>query len=169
MTDADGDLLVGPDAETALDPVTRLLDRQALLDLVHDYCRHVDDNDPAAAAALFTEDAVFITSRGARGTVHGRAQVQDRLALLLSTFVATSHHASGTRVRFLDDDSAVGVTYLLAWHRFAEDRPDGILWAQYHDRWARTPDGWRIAERTLRVTGEQSFPFGWQPPLPARR
>lgn len=168
MSGTSTDALDGPDAETALDPVVRLLDRQSLLDLVHDYCRHVDDADPAAAAALFTEDAVFVTSRGARGTAHGRPQIEARLALLLSTFTATSHHATGTRVRFLDDDTAVGVTYLVAWHRFPQGRPDGILWARYHDRWARTTDGWRITERTLRVHGEQDFPFGWQPQLPPR-
>lgn len=141
----------------------RLVDREELRDLVHAYCHHVDTRDAAAAAGLFTEDAVFVTSTGRNGTSVGRAAIARRLERLLATFTATSHHVSNTRMEFLDADSVRMESYLYAWHRFPSDRPDGFLWARYVDRAVRTPAGWRLRERTLRVVGEVDFPFGWVP------
>ncbi len=145
-----------------------LLQRQRIVDLLHAYCRGVDDNRPAEVAELFAEDCVFVSSTGGNGTVHGRVAVQARLAKLLAGFSATSHHLSNIEIDFADDDHATGISYLYAWHRFDGDRPDALLWARYHDTFVQVAGRWQIAERTLRVTGDQAMPFGWQPPLPAR-
>lgn len=145
-----------------------LLASAELQHLMHAYCKAIDDNDPDAVAALFTDDCVYRTSKGRNGTTHGRPAVADRVRLLLTAFSATSHHSSNAVVRLTSPETAVGTSYLLAWHRFREPRPDGILWARYHDIFACTADGWRIAERTLRVHGQQDFAFGWLPPEPPR-
>ncbi len=36
----------------------RLLDRQEITDLIHDYCAYVDTYQPAKVAALFTADCI---------------------------------------------------------------------------------------------------------------
>ncbi len=68
----------------------------------------------------------------------------------MADFSATHHHLSNISLRFEDDGSVRGVSYIYAWHRRSGDEPDQHLWGEYHDRFVRTPDGWRIAERTLR-------------------
>ena len=141
-----------------------LIDRQAIVDLVHDYARLVDDGRPDEVAELFTDDCTFRSTRGRNGTSTGRDAVRERMHLLLSTFRSTSHHVSNIQVTFTGPDRAEGLTYLYAWHDFTEERPIGHLWARYVDVFDRTPDGWRIAERSLHVTGEKDFAFGWLPP-----
>jgi uncharacterized protein (TIGR02246 family) len=143
--------------------VRELADRELIRDVIHAYCRHVDRQEASSVAELFTDDATFVTTAGRHGTAVGRAAIQDRMTLLLSTFEATSHHVSNTAIRFADPDLADAETYLFAWHRFPGERPDGYLWARYIDRFVRDGDSWRIAERTLKVVGERDFPFAWVP------
>lgn len=140
-----------------------LSDREELRELVHAYCRGVDRGAVDEVAALFTNDAVFRTSTGRHGTATGRDAIRARLALLLSTFDATSHHVSNTTFAFSDPGTATLETYLYAWHRFPGERPDGYLWGRYADVAVRTGAGWRLRERTLLVVGEVGFPFGWIP------
>jgi len=147
-----------------MDALSALVDRQSIVDLVHDYARLVDDGRADAVADLFTEDCTFRSTRGRNGTSTGRDAVRERMHLLLSTFAATSHHVSNIQVTFTGPDRAEGLTYLYAWHDFTDDRPVGHLWARYVDVFQRTPTGWRIAERSLHVTGEKDFAFGWLPP-----
>ena len=41
-------------------------------------------------------------------------------------------------VEFTGEDTAKAVSYVRAWHRFVDhDKPDMILWGEYHDRWER--------------------------------
>ncbi len=146
-----------------MDPFERTADRLAIQDVVHAYAEGVDDGDREAVAALFTDDCVFRAFAGPKGTAEGRAAVEVLLGRLLGTFRATSHHVSNLRLDFVGDDEATGRTSLHAWHAFVDDRPDGLLWGRYVDRFVRTPDGWRLAERELRIAGERDFPFAWIP------
>jgi ketosteroid isomerase-like protein len=147
-----------------VDALQRLLDRQAIVDVIHAYCRNVDLLDAAAVAALFTEDCVVDYGPGLGQPTHGSATLEQRLAIGLPRFAATSHHVSNIEVAFAaDGDSATTITYLYAWHRYPDDRPDATLWARYHDRFVRRGERWMIAERTLRVAGQQDFDVEWHP------
>lgn len=101
----------------------------------------------------------------ARGVARTPEEVRVLVDRLTSTFTATSHHVSNTRIAFDGPDRARGVTYLHAWHRFTEERPDGILWGRYHDVFKRRDNAWLFRTRVLRVTAEQDFPFTWLAPL----
>jgi ketosteroid isomerase-like protein len=148
----------GPDA------VQQLIDRQAIVDVIHAYCRNVDLVRPAEIAALFTEDCVVDYGPGLGPPTGGSAELERRLATGLPRFAATSHHVSNIEVDVDDGgDAATTITYLYAWHRYDDGRPDAHLWARYHDRFVRTAAGWRIAERTLRVAGQQDFDVEWHP------
>lgn len=148
-----------------MDPLSTLIERQAIIDLIHEYSRLVDESRPDGVAALFTPDCVFRSTSGKNGTARGRDAVRDRMHLLLSTFSATSHHVSNIQITFASPDRAQGLVYLFAWHDFTKERPVGYLWGRYSDVYERTAEGWRIAERSMHVTGHKDFPFGWLPPF----
>jgi ketosteroid isomerase-like protein len=134
-----------------------LTDRQAIVDLIHAYCLHFDQNEPEAVAALFTEDATI--DYGPEATrITGRDTIAGTIAVGLNElFAATSHHVSNISIVFDGPDRAAGVTYLYAWHRYRDGSPDGHLWGRYHHRFERTADGWRIADLVLRATGTVDF------------
>lgn len=141
--------------ETA--PLRELLDRRAIEELIHAYCRHFDQNEPELVAALFTDDAVVDYGPEFPNIV-GAASIADTIAEGLErTFAATSHHVSNIQVTFDDPDRATALTYLYAWHRYRDGSPDGELWGRYHHRFERTPGGWRIAELVLTAAGTRDF------------
>jgi len=154
--------------DAATGAVRDLVARQAICDVIHAYCRGVDTLDAEAVAALFTEDCVVDYGPGLGQPTHGSAALAARLANGLPRFAATSHHVSNIEVELnRDATSATTITYLLAWHRYPDDRPDGILYARYHDRFVLQDDRqrstWLIAERVLRVAGQQDFDVEWYP------
>jgi ketosteroid isomerase-like protein len=146
------------------DALQQLLDRQEIVDVIHAYCRNVDLVNAAQIAALFTDDCVVDYGPGLGRPTQGSRELEERLARGLPRFAATSHHVSNIEVTFGDDGSTAStVTYLYAWHRYPGDAPDAHLWAQYHDRFVRTAEGWRIRERVLKVAGEENFDVDWHP------
>jgi ketosteroid isomerase-like protein len=134
-----------------------LHDRQAIADLIYAYCEHFDRNDPAAVAALFTADATIDYGPEAETIVGADAIARTIAVGLEHTFAATSHHVSNIRITFDSADQAHAVTYLYAWHRYADGSPDGELWGRYHHRFVRTDDGWRVAELVLTAAGMTNF------------
>ena len=134
-----------------------LLDRQAITDLIHAYCRHFDMNEPAAVAGLFTADA-RVDYGPEFPDLQGREAIGRAVAKGLQTlFAATSHHVSNIRIAFDGPDAAHGDCYLYAWHRYRDGRPESELWGRYHHRFARDVDGWRIAGLVLQAVGARDF------------
>ena len=89
-----------------------LLDRRAIEELIHSYCRHFDQNEPELVAALFTEDAV-VDYGPEFPNIDGAASIGETIAVgLEQTFAATSHHVSNIQVTFEGPDHATGLTYL---------------------------------------------------------
>lgn len=135
----------------------QIADRQEITDLIHAYCFHFDRNEPREVAALFTADATVDYGPEAT-TIVGADAIATTIAVgLEQTFAATSHHVSNLQLTFEGDRHAQSVTYLYAWHRYRDGSPDGHLWGQYHHRFTRTADGWRIAELVLRAAGTVDF------------
>src|SRR3546814_3945915 len=66
-------------------------------------------------------------------------------------FTATSHHNSGTVIDFVSSTEARTRTIVLAVHRYAKDRPDGILHGQYHDTLVKVDGAWKFKTRELRT------------------
>lgn len=140
--------------------IRELADRQEITDLLTAYCRAVDLYHPDEVAALFTEDCV-VDYGETLGGASGAAAVASSLRAGLARYEATSHSLSNVHVVFDGPDRAEGITYVHAWHKMRGGKPDAHLWAQYHDVFVRTPEGWRIAERRLQVLGEHDFPLAW--------
>ena len=142
-----------------------LLDRQAIVDLLHEYCRCSDRNDCVGIAACFTDDCLADYGPGVGPPTRGSQARHDDAQAALKLFSATSHHLSNVVVAFDGPDAAVTSCNVYAWHRPVAPGPDWHLWAQYHDRVVRTDGGWRIAERRMLVAGSDGFPpeWGWTP------
>ncbi len=147
-------------------------DRTAITDILHAYCRALDEMDLDAIPALFTEDCVV--SYGPRLESRGAARLAADLARLWR-WRRTSHHLSNVTVT-VTGDAADAVSYVLAWHE-APDGRTATLYGQYRDRLRRMPAGWRIAARTQLMNGNDAGftvgihplprrppPEGWAPP-----
>jgi len=147
----------------SLDPIQLLVERQAVVDVIYAYCRNVDLVNAAEVAACFTDDCTVDYGPGMGTVTRGKDNVRDRLGAGLHRFAATSHHVSNIEVVFDSDDSARTITYLYAWHRFADQKPDAHLWAQYHDRFSKVQGRWLIADRVLKVAGQEAFDIPWYP------
>jgi hypothetical protein len=137
--------------------VSELLDRQAIEELIYAYCYHFDRNEPAEVGALFTADATVDYGPESATIVGGDAIAPTIAVGLERTFAATSHHVSNIQITLEGADSARSVSYLYAWHRYVDGSPDGELWGCYRHRFARTDDGWRIAELVLQAAGAVDF------------
>lgn len=151
------------------DVLRELVDRQGILDVVHAYCRGVDSIDESVLNTCFTDDCVVDYGPGMGGPRRGRQVIVAGLVAGLPNFAATQHQVSNVEIAFDGADAARGITYVTAWHRFSDGRPDAVLRGQYHDRFERTASGWRIAERVLFATGQENFDIPWRMvPRPGR-
>ena len=137
-----------------MDHLQRLLIDQACRELVLRAALHADANAPAPLAGLFTEDAVL--ARPNAEPLHGRTAIQkayeqrpaDRLTRHLVTNIVVDIE-SATQAR--------AISYVLLWAGTGTDTPGALgrpahrcQVGEFDDRFALTPDGWRIARREAR-------------------
>jgi uncharacterized protein (TIGR02246 family) len=159
----------GDETETSAALVRELADRQAIADLLHAYCLHFDNDEPAAVAALFTPDATVDYGPEVPVLVGTDAIAAAVARGLERTFAATSHHVSNIQVAFDGPDAARTVAYVYAWHRYADGSPDGELWGRYRHSVVRTGAGWRISSLRLEAAGTADFHRGSMHPIGRRR
>lgn len=103
--------------------------------------------DPDRLASLFTKDGVWQIS--AEFAFISREQIRtgsEQLQSQWDYFVQTTH--PGTIQ--LEGDTAVGRAYISELLRLLDGR-GGLNYAVYHDRYQRTEDGWKFAERIYEI------------------
>ena len=112
-------------------------------------------------ASLFTPDAVVrIPHIGAEAI--GREEIRagaERLQGLLDYFVQTTHPG---KIQ-LDGDTASGRAYICELIRL-RDGTSELNYAIYHDRYQRTPDGWKFTERVYEVSYLDHSPLAGSAP-----
>ncbi|HYY75454.1 MAG TPA: nuclear transport factor 2 family protein [Gaiellaceae bacterium] len=116
-------------------------------------------------ASLFTEDGVVRMPHINQEAVT-REEIRagvERLQGLLDCFVQTTH--PGTIQ--LEGDTAVGRTYISELVRF-RDGGSQLNYAVYHDRYQRTPDGWKFTERVYEVRYLDTTPLAGSAPARGR-
>ncbi len=140
-------------------------DRLAILDRIAHYSYAWDGRDSDAYAALFTEDGVFEVFAGREEPVihnNGREAIRAWARGIHSgeepgmrqhpPGEQTRHNQSGTVFEELGGDAALTHTMLLSTAQAPGDAiPRPSTTGVYRDEWRRTPEGWRIARRTLRL------------------
>lgn len=117
--------------------------------------------DRARLASLFTPDGV-LRMPNVPIELAGREQIRaggERLEGQLELFVQTTH--PGTVV--LDGDTATGRAYIHELVRTHDGRHE-LYYAIYHDRYQRTGEGWRFAERRFEVRYEDTSPLAGSAP-----
>ena len=134
------------------EPANReLMDRQAITDVLIEYCCALDQMDLPRLAALFTDDCVV--EYGPQPALQSRgAAALERSLQRMWRWQRTSHHLSNVQISFTSADEARAGSYVYAWH----ERPDGstaTILGQYKDRFVRVDGGWRIAERRMEMNG----------------
>jgi 3-phenylpropionate/cinnamic acid dioxygenase small subunit len=126
-----------------------VVDRLAIDDLLTRYATAVDTKDWALYATCFTADALIDYT--AAGGIRGRLpEVRAWLAEVMASFPMTQHIVAN-RMIVVDGDSATSRSYLFNPMGVGARGERATLFfegAFYQDRLVRTPDGWRIAERT---------------------
>jgi len=141
--------------------IRQLIDKDQIIDLVHEYSYGVDHQLYDEVVKLFTEDCVVDYGPGI-GPVRSRARLRDMFGYAEGGFTATSHHNANVLVTFDDADHASVRTAFYAWHK----RADGLtprVWGYYHDIVVRLPEGWRISRRQLRVLGVENWQMEMHP------
>ena len=117
-------------------------------------------------AALFTQDGEWRipyinVELGSRAEI--RAGIE-RMQGLWEYFVQTM--SPGTIQ--LDGDTAVGRAYIVEFGRMRDGRSE-LNYSLYHDRYQRTPDGWKFAERVYEVRYLDTTPLAGSAPQAAGR
>jgi ketosteroid isomerase-like protein len=122
--------------------------------MMHDYDRF---------ASLFTQDAAVRMPVGDVALV-GRDELRagiERMQGQLEFFVQNTHPG----MIQLDGDTASGRAYMTELIRIGDGRSD-LNYAIYHDRYRRTPDGWKFAERVYEIRYLDETPLTGSAPPP---
>jgi ketosteroid isomerase-like protein len=122
--------------------------------LVIEYAEIVDNQDYVRLRDIFAEDAVFARPTNPQENLRG---VDEIVAMFTSRprNRLTHHIISNIRIRLETADTAVGTCRVLLFTTDAAEpeTPEGRkaspkqLMGTYHDRYVRTRNGWRFAER----------------------
>ncbi len=120
--------------------------------------------DRGRLASLFTPDGA-LRMPNVPVELAGREQIRaggERLQGQWDFFVQTTH--PGTIQ--LDGASASGRAYMQELARARDGRSE-LNYAIYHDRYQRTPDGWKFTERVYEVRYHDTSPLAGSAPRPA--
>lgn len=119
-----------------------------------DYCEIVDAKDYPRMREVFADDAQYYSPNAPNDLIRGAEAIVAYLSHIPATLV-TQHLAFNIRIRAESADAASGSCKILLFTADGNvpETPEGRKAAEkqrigvYQDRYVRTPDGWRIAER----------------------
>jgi hypothetical protein len=117
--------------------------------------------DRARLAGLFTLDGA-LRMPNIPAELVGREEIRsggERLQAQWDFFVQTTHPG----MIQLDGDTATGRAYIQELVRTRDGR-QGLNYAIYHDRYQRTPDGWKFTERVYEVRYLDTSPLAGSAP-----
>ncbi len=136
--------------ETAMTDARKLTEEKAIERIVHDYAYYLDMNQPDKMAELFVDECEvsYAPNFGASG-IEAYKQTLDGIGTFFS---ATSHHVSGVVIDWVSDTEAHVRAILMAIHRYTRERPDGVLYGQYHDVVVKQDGQWKFKTRVLKTT-----------------
>ncbi|MBW2232222.1 MAG: nuclear transport factor 2 family protein [Deltaproteobacteria bacterium] len=138
-----------------MDAIERLLVERECERLVTLYCHYVDHGEAERIAELFSEDGRW---RGPGISMVGIDQLRKGFAARQANRARMSRHVCNNFVLdVIDENEATGVVYLTLYRHDGEEEravsplEGPAMVGEYRDRFVRTPQGWRIADRTIHV------------------
>lgn len=128
----------------------RLVDERAIERILFDYAYYLDMNMPDEMADLFVDNCVvsYAPNFGAEG-IEAYKKTLDGIGTF---FTATTHHVSNIVIDFTNDSEASVRAVVMAIHRYTKERPDGLLFGQYHDVVVKRDGQWKFKTRVLKTT-----------------
>ena len=131
------------------DALDRIVEERAIERIVFDYAYYLDMNMPDKMIELFVDDCEvsYAPNFGATG-IEDYAKTLDGIGTF---FRATSHHVSNIVIDWVSDSEATLRAAVLAIHRYTKERPDGILYGQYHDVVVKQDGQWKFKKRILKT------------------
>ncbi len=94
----------------------------------------------------------------------GRADIRAKIERLRGSWEFFVQNAHPGFIQ-LDGDTATGRTYVVEFGRFREGGSH-LNYAIYHDRYQRTADGWKFAERVYEIQYADTTDLAGSPPHP---
>lgn len=128
-------------------------DRSAVIETVIRYATALDARDFALLDEVFTAD---VTCDLGAGPIEGREALRSALGRMLGGR-GPSQHLLGNHVVEIEADAARCTSQVRAFAAGAGAAAGRTyeLFGEYRDELERTPDGWRIARRVMRVRHER--------------
>jgi ketosteroid isomerase-like protein len=125
-------------------------DRQAIADVTVRYCWAIDGRDWDDLANVFTDDAMV--EFGFVPPIRGLDKIQAYIAGILDPLDSSQHMVTNHQIESLEGDTR-SRCYFHAQHtrRGLEEGANWVVAGIYSDVWTRSPGGWRIASRKLKV------------------
>jgi hypothetical protein len=138
--------------------VQKLLDRQAIVEVLHHYCRGVDRKDRGALERVYWPEAVD-------DHVHVRLSGPDYVEHVLraTATMRTAHHLGNILVEFDGPTQARCESYFLGLHEMPGEGGETIFLqhaGRYLDRFEKRGEAWRILARTLVFDFQQTHRAG---------
>lgn len=138
-----------------------IVDRVEIEALLGEFTDAVMMDDHERLASLFTpHGAVRIPYVGIEAV--GRDEIRamgERRKVLVDLFLQNTHPG----VIRLDGDTASGRAYIFELGHLRDGRSE-LNYAIYHDRYRRTPDGWRFTERVYEIRYIDQSPLAGSAP-----
>jgi hypothetical protein len=133
-------------------------DRHRLIEALNLFAWILDHREWHRVGEVMAEDVE------AYGCVGRQSVVDDSLRAHLGG-CGPSQHLLGNYQVAVDGDRAATVCRVRVYHQGAGERSalSYEVFGEYHDRWRRTPGGWRMAERVMVVTLALGDPATLQP------
>ena len=136
-----------------------IADRLAIGDVLARYCRGIDRCDADELRRVVSADARIDYGAGAQP----RDGAIDQLLAALRAMRMTHHSIANTIIE-IEGDVARSETYVAAVHILGLPGQwiEMVVGGRYLDRFARAPDGWRIAERLYVMDWNRQGPSSMQ-------
>lgn len=127
--------------------IQAIVDRYEIEALRGEYADAAMMGDLDRLASLFTPDAMLRIPTIAEFT--SREEIRAGIERLRSNWEVFVHHVHPGTVQ-VDGDTAVGRAYITETGRFHDGRTH-LNHSIYHDRYQRTPGGWKFTQRVYEV------------------
>ena len=145
-----------------------LLDKQAVAEVVHRYCRAVDRGDIELLRTVYHPDA---TDERNGTLTRGNDIAPAVLGPVMANMLSTNHHI-GTQTIVVDGDVSAAESYSAGNHVLSDGRRLRSL-VRYVDRFERRDGEWRISRRQMILDNSEVTPAAQSvegaPPTAARR
>ena len=134
---------------TITEELQTLLDKQAITEVLHRYCRGIDRADPETLASAYWPDAYEEHASEYTGPIEGFIEY----AMAAVERMHTGHRLSNIIINVLSPVKAVSESYVWAYHAVPPDlgEHDLIAGGRYLDVLEKRGPEWRIMHRQLMI------------------